>query len=167
MGKERPLANAMSRSVPLHRAPLVVVAAAMVVGIAAGRYGVLPLGFWALVGVCSLVFAGVTFRKKHLHVLTACLLAVAVLAGGAVHGHLAYFNVADDHIVTYTDSGRMLATFRGRVVTAPKTFDAGEGVTYGYRPGPRTSMLVEATAIRTPPKSISKVLLTVRFVFWM
>jgi len=149
MGKERPLANATSRSVPLHRAPLVVVAGAMAAGIAAGRFGVLPLGFWAAVGAGALVATGVTFRKKHLHLLTACLLAISVLAGGAVHGHLAYFNVADDHIVTYTDSGRMLATFRGRVVTAPKTFDAGEGITYGYRPGPRTSMLVEATAIRT------------------
>ena len=149
MGKERLLADGTSRSVPLHRAPLVAVAAAMTAGIAAGRYGLLPLGFWGLVGSGALVAAGVTFRKKHLHLLTACLLAVGVLAGGAVHGHLAYFNVADDHIVTYTDSGRMLATFRGRVVTAPKTFDAGEGITYGYRPGPRTSMLVEATAIRT------------------
>lgn len=146
---ERPVSKATSGSVPLRRAPLVLVAAALSAGIVLGSHALLPLGFWALAGAGALVAAAVTFRKKHLHLLSGCLLAGAVLAGGAVHGHLAYFNVADDHIVTYTRASRMLATFRGRIVTAPKTFDVSAGLKYGYRPGARTSMLVEASSIRT------------------
>ena len=146
---ESPLSKVTSRPAPLRRAPLVPVAAALSAGIALAPHALLPLGFWALAGAGALVAAAVTFRKKHLHLLSACLLAGAVLAVGAVHGHLAYFHVADDHIVTYTRPGRMLATFRGQIVTAPKTFDASADVKYGYRPGARTSMLVHASAIRT------------------
>jgi len=147
MNTEQPITTV--RSAPLRRAPRVPVAAAMAAGGVAGKGSGLPLGFWAIAGGAALIAAGVTFRKKHLHLLSACLLGMAVLAAGAVHGYLAYFNVGDDHVVTFTQPGRMLATFRGRIVTAPKTFDAGAGVKYGYRPGPRTSMLVEASAIRT------------------
>jgi len=141
--------NATPRAAPLRRAPLVVVAAALAAGIVVGQLALLPMGFWAVTGGAAVLAAAVTFRTRHLHLLSSCLLAVGVLAAGAVHAHLAYFTIADDHIVTYTRPARTLATIRGRIATAPKTFDAGAGVAYGYRPGPRTSMLVEASAIRT------------------
>ena len=146
---DSPRLNATCSPVPLCRAPLVPVAAALAAGIVVGQSALLPLGFWAVAGGAALLAAVATFTRKHLDLLSACLLAGGVLAVGAVHGHLAYFNIADDHIVTYTRPSRMLATFRGQIATAPKTFNASEGVKYGYRPGARTSMLVEASEIRT------------------
>ena len=146
---EGSLPNATSAPVPLRRAPLVTVAAALAAGIVVGQCALLPPGLWAAVGGAALLAAVATVRRKHLHLLSACLLAAGVLAAGAVHGHLAYSTIPDDHIVTYTRPSRMLATFRGRIATAPKIFNAGEGVKYGYVPGGRTSMLVEASAVRT------------------
>ena len=126
-------------------------ATALAAGIVAGRYAALPTGLWAALALAALLGAAVTLVRKqgHLQLLTACLVAAAILFAGAVHSRLAYFKVSANHIETYTDGRSMLATIRGRIVTAPKIFDASAGIGFGYRPGPRTALLLDATQIRT------------------
>lgn len=139
-----------SRPVRLYRVPMVSVAIALSVGIVLGRYLSLPTGFWAVVGGVALVAAGVTFFKAHLHLLTSIMVGLAIVSAGAVHCRLAYFHIAEDHIVTYApDRSRILSAIRGRVVTAPKTFDVGAGVRAGYRRGLETSLLIETSHLRT------------------
>ena len=143
-----------SRAVPpsgqLYRAPLVAVAIPLAAGIAAGRHVPLSTGFWAVLAGGALLAALAALRRKHLHLLTCGLVVAATLGIGAVHARLAYFNFAEDHVVTHTGRAGILATLRGRIVTWPKTYDAGAGVGYGYRRGPRTFMVLEAGGIRTP-----------------
>ena len=140
---------AAHRGISLHRAPLAGVAAAVATGITLGRFLALPTSFWAIAAGAAGVAAIVTFRRPHLHLLTAALAAGTIAALGAIHLRLNYYHVAENHVVTYADTSATLATIRGRIVTAPKTFDAGAGVRFGYRFGPRTTMLLAAGSIRT------------------
>lgn len=131
------------------RAPMAVVAISLAAGIAAGRFMPLTTGFWAVLAGAAFIGALVTFRAKHLHLLTCGAVVTLVTALGAVHARLAYFHIAEDHIATYTGRSDILATIRGSVATAPKSYSADRGVVFGYRPKPRTGMLVAVTAVDT------------------
>lgn len=135
------------RNVRLYRVPLIPVAAAFVGGILAGRYAVLPIGLWALVGLAGVVLACATLFRRHLHFPAACGVAAAIFAIGAVHAHQAYYTHADDHIVTYSGDRAILATIRGQVVTVPQRIEDDRSA--GYPQGPRTTFALAAGAIRT------------------
>ena len=147
----------------LYRVPLVPVALAFAAGIVAGRSGQLHAGFWAALGAAGLLAAAATFPRRHLHLFMACSAAVAILAIGAVHARLAWFSVPEDHVVTYTNERPILATLRGRIVTAPIVHSGHQEVpkgdastlgaqpALGYRPPPKTSLLIDAKAIGLSP----------------
>ncbi len=119
----------------------------MAAGVAMGRKFDLPMGFWVLLGAAGLVVAAATFRRKHLHLVTSLAIVCAIVAVGAIHVHQAFFRVAEDHIVTYTDTTPILATLRGRIVTAPmRLADTAE---LGYRRPDRTAFVLQATHVRT------------------
>jgi len=133
----------------LIRVPLVPVAAALSVGVAAGRFAPLAVGFWALVGLTGLGAAIVCFRRAHLEALAHAGMLAAILAIGAVHAHLAWYSVPPDHVVTYTGDSPSLATVRGRIVTCPVTYTDPPDPTRGYQRPARTGFLVQAEAIQT------------------
>jgi len=131
----------------LVRLPLVPVVVAMAAGIAAGRYGPLNVGAWAVIGACGLGLVAATIRRKHLHLATSIGVLVAVAGIGAVHLQISYFSFPDNHIVTYTDPSRMPATLRGRVVTSPQVHRRDIRTGMGYSPGPETRFVLEATEL--------------------
>ena len=134
---------------PLIRAPLAGAAAALVLGIVAGRHMPLPTVFWGAAGAAAFMAAAVTLRRAHLHLLTTICVLACVLAIGAAHARLAYFSVADDDIATYTGPRPMLATVRGQVATSPMIYHPSGRVRFGYAGGPRTSFILAATEIHT------------------
>jgi len=133
----------------LWRVPLVPAAGALVAGIAAGRFAPYPTGFWVALGGAGLLAAGITFARKRLHLATALAVAVTIGAIGAVHVRLAYFSVAADHIVRYTDVRPILATLRGQVVTFPQTVADPSPRRMSYRRPPQTGFILRCQAIRT------------------
>ena len=138
----------------LTRAPLVPVALALAGGIAAGRFGPLPTGFWAACGLASLAAAVVTFRRRHLHLLTCACVGATVLSIGAVYVRMLHFSVPGDHVIHCVGHSRRLATIRGQVVTWPQIYgDEPPPETFGYRRPPRTSMLLAAEAIHVQSES--------------
>jgi len=141
--------NAQKPRVPVHRAPMVPVAVAMVLGIVAGRYVPLATGFYAACGLAALGLAVFTFRREHLHLLTSIVVGVAVFAAGAIHVRITYFQVSEDHIVTYTGRSRIPATIRGQIVTSPQIVEADPNMTFGYRRPARTCFLLRADGIKT------------------
>jgi len=134
----------------LYRAPLLPVAVALVVGIVAGRYAPFTTAAWAMCGLAAIVAAAASLRVGRLRQATAGAVAVCVMSIGAVHVRLAYFAARTDHIVTYTpDSGRMLATLRGRVASVPQIRSSGPGPGWRYSRPPTTRFLLDAESIRT------------------
>ena len=138
-------AEPLVRRKKLHRIPLVPVAVALAAGIAAGRLLPISTTTWVAAGAAALLAAVVTFRWGHLNLLTSLCAVVTILALGAVHVRLTYFTVPDDHVVTYTGASANLATLRGRVATAPRTY--GEGTTAVYPRPPQTGFLLEADGL--------------------
>jgi len=133
----------------LHRAPLVAAAAAMVLGILAGRYSALPVGLWAFLGAVGLVTGALALLRGYLRMLSAGAVLVAVLCFGAVHVNLDYFAVAGDDVVTYTAGDDILATLRGRVVTSPAIYEDDPPSAYGYRRPPQTQFVIKVGSIRS------------------
>ena len=124
-------------------------AAALMTGIIAGRYLPIPVGVYAFAGGAALLGAiGALGRKHLLPVATVCVLAM-VACLGAAYVQLRYFSVGDDHIVTCTARHRTLATLRGRIVTAPTTWQDDPSVALGWRRPMRTVFILDAEAIRT------------------
>ena len=127
------------------RMPLVAPAIALVVGIASGLLAPMSTGFWLVLGAVGLVAAGVMFSARHLHQASMTAALVAVVATGAVHVRLTYGTVGPDHIATFTPQESMLATVRGRVITAPKVFKSS--LVPGYRRPARTNFILRADSI--------------------
>ena len=132
----------------LHRLPMVLVAASLAAGIAAGYALPLGVGFWAAAALAGCVVALVSFVRPHLHMLTAVAVGVAVAALGAVHVRMHFHSVPDNHIVTYTAEYSSLATVRGRIVSAPQIVE-DPGRLLGYNRGPRTVFILSVEAIKT------------------
>jgi len=130
------------------RAPLASVAAAMVVGIVAGRYLPLPPAAWGFIAGLAFVVGLGTFVRLRYRLATTAAVLVCVLALSALHARLAWASVADDDIVTFSDTSPTLATVRGRVVTAPQMRHGAAGVEFGWRGGPQTSFLLRAERIK-------------------
>jgi competence protein ComEC len=135
--------------VRLHRAPLAPVAAAMILGIVAGRYLPLPMGLWAVVGGAALATAAMGLWRPHLHLLSIAAILVAVAAFGAVNVGLDYFAAADNDILTYTGPSDILATLRGRIVSSPAICQDDPPPAYGYRRSPQTQFILRARQLRT------------------
>ncbi len=133
----------------LYRAPLAGVAAAFICGIIVGRYVPLTLLFWAACGFASFLVAIVTFRRPYLLSVTSAAILASVAFLGAALTRQAYYTVADDDIVTYTDRRATLATVRGRIITSPKIYNPSASVKFGYTRGPQTCFVVRAMQIRT------------------
>ena len=133
----------------LARAPLAGVAAALIVGIVAGRYLPLPAAGWATLGAAAFIAAAVTFRRVHPHLITTTSVLACVFAIGAAYVRLALSSVADDDIATYTSRRPMLATVRGRIVTSPQVYDPAGSLKFGYAGGARTSFVLAAAQINT------------------
>ena len=130
---------------PVMRMPLVAPAIALVAGIAAGLLAPMSTGFWMVLGAAGLIAAGVMFRSHHLHLAATAAALAAVVATGALHVRLAYGTVEADHIATFTPRRSMLATLRGRVITAPKVF---KSTSVPGRPRPdRTNFILRADSI--------------------
>ncbi len=138
----------LRREAPV-RAPLVIVAAALILGIVAGRYLPLPAGAWLALAAAGVFATAATFIRPHLHLATAAAVAACVFALGAAHARLAWHGAADDDVVTYVGRGRSLTRLRGRIVSSPQIFDPSAGVLFGYRGGPQTAFVLAAGAIRT------------------
>lgn len=131
----------------LHRLPMVPVAAAIIIGILAGRFGPLPVTFYAVVIVAALI-GGVARRLFHHFIGYTGLVLVCITCLAAIYVQVGYFSVGDDHILTYTGHPKSLATLRGRVVTAPALWEDQPSDLGGYRRPPRTVFIMEAQAIR-------------------
>jgi len=125
--------------------PLVPVAAATALGIVAGRYVSVPLGVWAAAAAAALAMGLLTVRREHLRALTAGSIAAAIFFGSATACAVSFWHVPDDHIVTFSDRGDVLATIRGQVVSRPWIRRAE---TPYWRPL-RTTFLLEVHRIRT------------------
>jgi competence protein ComEC len=125
--------------------PLAALAIALVLGIAAGLTAPMSTGFWLVLGAAGLVTAGITFRARRLHQASMAAALVAAAAVGAVHVRLAGGTVGPDHIATFTPARPMLATIRGRVVTAPKVFKSSN--VPGYPRPDRTNFVLRANSI--------------------
>jgi competence protein ComEC len=133
----------------LHRAPLAPVAAAMILGIVAGRYLPFSMGLWAVVGGAALATAAVGLWRPHLHQLSVAAILVAVAAFGAVNVGLDYFTAASDDVLTYTAPGDILATLRGQIVSSPAVCEDDPPPAYGYRRPPQTQFVLRARQLRT------------------
>ncbi|MFB3891987.1 MAG: ComEC/Rec2 family competence protein [Phycisphaerae bacterium] len=132
----------------LARAPLAPVAAAMALGIVAGRYLEWPVGIFATVAAAGVMMAIVFVRREHLRPIAAVAAGAAIFALAAVYAHIAYYTISRDHIVNYTDGSPMPATIRGQIVSSPAIVEDEGIASAGYRRPPRTVFLLEASAIR-------------------
>ena len=132
----------------LHRAPLVPVAAALMLGVVTGWYLSAPVGLWAFCGAAALLVAAGTFFRPHLRPLTVVTVVAAIVAMGAVRLHIAWRTLPADHVATYSADWRILATLRGAIVGSPQIVD-DEPAAMGYRRPPRTVFTLEAQQLRT------------------
>ncbi len=126
-------------------APLVPAAIAMVAGIVLGRYAPLPIGVWATAGIAAFLTAAITLRREHLRILTIAAIASTIIFASATWSALSYRRIPENHIVTFSGKGSVLATIRGRVVSNPRLRKAQ---TPYWQPD-RTTFLLEADAIRS------------------
>lgn len=133
----------------LHRAPLLAPAAAMVLGIVAGRYLPAPTGSWLVLGVLATAAAAACFCREHLHRLCAAAAIIAVLAFSATYVRWLYFDVPADHVVNYTDLHETPATLEGQIVTSPQTVSDPPEATLPYKRPDRTVFLLQCRTIQT------------------
>ena len=118
---------------PAPRAPLAPLAAALMTGIVAGRYMPIDTPAWALwAGLAVAAAAGLTLRPSAR--LAAVALMLAVVALGAIHCRIAWYRLPDDHIVTYAEPRRTIASIRGRVVGSPATHTFAVEAPYAREP---------------------------------
>jgi len=117
----------------------------MAVGIVAGRYCPLPVGAWAAAAIVGFLAGLVGIWRGHLRGLGIGGIAVAICCASALAGASAYHYVPVDHIITFSDEGRVLATIRGKVASSPRIHQP----TTAFWQAPRTAFLLEAEAIRT------------------
>ncbi len=143
MTPETDVEEAIRRYAP--PAPLVPAAVAMVTGIVLGRYAPLPIGIWATMAIAAFLTAAITLRREHLRILTIAAIAASVIFASATWSSLSYRRIPENHIVTFSGKGSVLATIRGRVVSAPRRRKAQ---TPYWQPD-RTSFGLEADAIRS------------------
>ncbi len=127
------------------RAPLVPAAIAMAAGIVLGRYAPLPIGIWAAAGIAAFLAAVITLRREHLRILTNAAIAGAIFFASAAWATTAYYRIPDNHIVTFSADGSVLATVRGRVISTPQL---QESQTPYWQP-PKTTFLLNADAVRS------------------
>jgi competence protein ComEC len=130
------------------RAPMVPVAAALVAGLLAGRYAPLPAALWAVSAALALTASAGGLATRRLRPALAGSLLLAVGAVGALHAHVAWRLLPDDHVVTYTGRAQVLATLRGQVITCPLTYEIVGDEHLGWSRGPGTSMTVRLEGIR-------------------
>jgi competence protein ComEC len=133
----------------LHRAPLLAPAAAMVLGIVAGRYLTAPAGAWLVLGVLATAGAAACFPHEHLRRLCAAAAIVAVLALSATYVRWLYFDVPADHVVNYTDLRETPATLEGQIVTSPQIVSDPPEATLPYKRPDRTVFLLQCRTIQT------------------
>lgn len=129
------------------RLPLLPVAVAGVCGIVCGKHLPLPTTLWAIAGAMSMCLSIVFFIRPHLRPVANIALLISIACLAAVHLRVHYYTVDEKHISTYTPHQPILATLRGRIVSAPQIRD-GSNV-QGYRLSPRTVFLVRASEIAT------------------
>lgn len=134
--------------VELRRAPLVPVAGALMVGIVAGRFLPVSLGFWAVLAGAGAAMVAVGLWRPHLHGLAVVAMCVAVTALGAVAVGLDYFAAGDGDILACTGAHDILATVRGQIVSTPTVAQDDPPPAYGYRRPPQTQFLLQAQQIR-------------------
>lgn len=142
-----PTCQSPQRPPRLVRAPLVVPAVAMILGIVLARYIPVPAMAWLPLGASGVVLLIASLVYRHLHaigLIGACMLA---MAAGAFRTAETYHAIADNDIALYAPPGRMLATVRGEVASPPRRVQAE--VEFGYRPEPKLMFDLRANAIRT------------------
>ena len=138
------------RKVPRER--LVPVAVMMVLGIIAGRYVHLPIGLWLTLGVVAIVVSMITFWREELYLLMICGVLSAIFFISSAWCSSAYYYVPGNHIVSFTSTGGVLCTLRGRLITPPRY---QRSRTIYYTPA-KTFFLLHPDAIkRTDGKWIS------------
>ncbi|MCD6378256.1 MAG: hypothetical protein J7L99_05340, partial [Planctomycetes bacterium] len=102
------------------RERLVPVAVMMVLGIIAGRYVHLPIGLWLTLGVIAIVVSMITFWREELYLLMICGVLSAIFFISSAWCSLVYYYVPGNHIVSFTSTGGVLCTLRGRLITLPR-----------------------------------------------
>ncbi len=130
---------------PAVRAPLVPVAAALMAGIAAGRYVPIDTPGWVLWAGLAGVAAAALALGRFVRMATVALM-LAVIALGAIHFRIAWYRLPDDHIVTYAGPARTITSIRGRVAESPAIHSSA--VEAGYARAPITSFDLAADEIR-------------------
>ncbi len=117
----------------------------MAAGIVMGRYAPLPIGIWAAAGIAAFLAAAITLRREHLRILTAAAIAGAIFFASAAWAALSYYRIPENHIVTFSYEGSVLATVRGRVISTPQLQESQAP----YQQPPKTTFLLDADAIRS------------------
>ncbi|MDY7010402.1 MAG: ComEC/Rec2 family competence protein, partial [Planctomycetota bacterium] len=116
----------------------------MAAGIVAGRYAQLSIGIWATLGISAFLAAVITLRREHLRGLTNTAIAGAIFFTSATWAALSYYRIPENHIVTFSSYGLVLATVRGRIISTPRI---QKSQTPYWQPA-KTSFLLDAEAIR-------------------
>lgn len=127
--------------------PLLPIAAAFAVGIAAGRYLPLPTSGWLVAAVVALLAGGLTLVLTGRYAPTWALGVVCVLALGGARCHDLYSDAPRQSLVTRIERPSMGA-LRGVVVSRPEITEARHSEYGGYRP-PYTRFLLDVSAQKT------------------
>ncbi len=143
MQSEKPALEQSESAGNVNHTPLVPAAIVMTAGIVLGRYAPLPIGIWTAGGIAAFLTAFITLRREHLRPFTTAAIAAAILLASAAWAAMAYYRIGDNHIVTFSHQGSVLATIRGRVVSTRRL---QKSQTPYWRP-PKTSFLLDADAI--------------------
>ncbi len=146
---ETPLADAQALKPVIIRAPLIAVAVALTAGITAGRYSPWPVGLWLTCLGGAVTIALATFKREHLHRLTAAAVLVAIICLGAIRFQISFFSVGGDSIVSYAQDSPVLATIRGRLESAPVTFSKSAAQDGGFSRPAQTRFALSASQIKT------------------
>jgi competence protein ComEC len=131
------------------RAPLLSAACAVIAGITVAAHLVVPAWMWGFAAVVAAAVGAVLVLRRRAPWVARSLVALAVACAAALLADTALRHVPADHVVTFSGPAPILATLRGRVVSAPFVYNPAEVVPMGYSPGDRTSFVLEAEAIRT------------------
>lgn len=100
------------------RAPLVPLAMALMLGIAAGRYVPISAPAWSVWAVLALA-AGFWLALSYRLRAASVALAAAVIALGAIHYQTVQHRLPDSHVVTFAGPSRVISSVRGRIVGSP------------------------------------------------
>ncbi len=133
----------------VRHAPLVLPAIALAIGIAGGFYLSVPTGVWLTLFLAAGAIAVASFMRFWLAGLTTAAILSSAMCGGALSANLAYWRVADDSIIFYSDYRPVPATLRGQVASLPEI----QQTNVPYQAPPTTLFMLDVTDIARAPSA--------------